>query len=90
MISDELAKEWQDKLTREESLSSEEEQVLEQWNASQEDAESQTLAKSSEESWATILENQVNTALIQLMFLTKPKEKMMASDEALKKELIQL
>ncbi len=91
MISDELAKQLHDKSTRGKSLSSEEQSLLEQWYAFQDDAETQTLAnKSSGESRITILQTQVNTAFIQLMTVTKRIQEMMAENETLKGEIIQL
>jgi len=90
MISDELAKQLHDKSTRGKSLSSEEQSLLEQWYAFQDDAETQTLAKSSDESRITILQTQVNTAFIQLMTVTKRIQEMMAENETLKGEIIQL
>jgi len=90
MISDELAKQLHDKSTRGKSLSSEEQSSLEQWYAFQDDAETQTLTKSYDESKITILQTQVNNAFIQLMTVTKQIPGMIAENEALKGEIIQL
>jgi len=90
MISDELAKQLHDKSTRGKSLSLEEQSLLEQWYAFQDQAEIQTLAKSYDETRLLILQTQVNTALSQLMTVTKQVQKMMAENEALKGDIIQL
>jgi len=90
MISDELAKQLHDKSTRGKSLSLEEQTLLEQWYAFQDQAESQTLVKSSDKTRLAILQTHVNTALIQLMTVTKQVQEMMTENETLKGEIIQL
>jgi hypothetical protein len=90
MISDELAKQLHDKSTRGKSLSLEEQGLLEQWYAFQDQAETQTLAKSYDETRLFMLQTQVNTALSQLMTVTKQIQQVIAENEALKGDIIQL
>jgi hypothetical protein len=90
MISDELARQLHDNSTRGKLLSVEEHSLLEQWYAVQDQGETQILAKSNDKTRLLRLQTQVDTALTQLMGITKQIQEVMAENKTLKREIIQL
>jgi hypothetical protein len=90
MVSDDLAKELHDKATRGQTLSAEEQRQLENWYASQDTAESKTLGLAAGERTLATLQAQVDTALAQLMIVTKRIQKVTSENETLRREIATL
>ncbi|MBI4330319.1 MAG: hypothetical protein HY673_03445 [Chloroflexi bacterium] len=90
MISDDLAKQLHDKVTRGEPLSVEEQMQLEKWYALQDNAESMALNLTTAEKTLTNLQTQIDAALVQLMTVTKRIQEIAAENETLRRETITL
>ena len=91
MASDNLAKQLHDRQTRGESLSMEEQSLLEYWYALQDNAESNMLPglTNNERTLAT-LQAQVEAAFTQLMTAIKRIQEVASENEALRGEIANL
>ncbi|MDY6876057.1 MAG: hypothetical protein SWK90_07660 [Chloroflexota bacterium] len=87
MISDEIAKQLHDEATRGVSLSAEEQSLLENWYALQDRTESNALGLAADEEALTILQAQVEAALVQLITVTKRIQEIASENEALRREI---
>jgi SMC interacting uncharacterized protein involved in chromosome segregation len=92
MISDDAGRNLHDRLTRGEPLSSEEQSLLEEWYALQDDAERQLLGLSGipDESNITTIQTQVDAALAQLAAMTARIQEIASENTALKQEISEL
>jgi peptidoglycan hydrolase CwlO-like protein len=90
MKSDNLAKQLHDKFTRGKPLSSEEQTLLEEWYTHHDEIENNLLVNSYEKTRVESLQNQVNTALNQLMTVTKQVQEIAVENETLKSEVHEL
>jgi chromosome segregation ATPase len=90
MISDDLAKQLNDKATRGELLSAEEQSLLEDWYAFQDRIESNTLGLTTDEKTLADLRAQVEAALVQLVTVTKRIQEIASENEALRREIATL
>ncbi|MEN8217599.1 MAG: hypothetical protein ABFS56_14765 [Pseudomonadota bacterium] len=90
MESDNLAKQLHDKFTRGKPLSSEEQTLLEEWYTHHDDIENNILVNYYDKTRVESLQNQVNTALSQLMTVTKRVQEIAAENETLKREIHEL
>lgn len=87
MVSDDLAKQLHDRATRGELLSAEEQSLLEDWYALLDCMESDTLGLTTDEKTLASLQAQVESALIQLMTVTKRIQEVAAENETLRHEV---
>jgi uncharacterized coiled-coil DUF342 family protein len=90
MESDNLAKQLHDKFTRGKPLSSEEQTLLEEWYTHHDDIENNILVNYYDKTRVENLQNKVNTALSQLMTVTKRVQEIAAENETLKREIHEL
>jgi peptidoglycan hydrolase CwlO-like protein len=90
MISDDLGQQLHDRSTRGEILSADEQAQLEEWYASQDQAESGTLGLTAVEPTLSRLQAQVDAALIQLTTVTKRIQDIAAENESLRREIATL
>lgn len=87
MISDDLAKQLHDKVTKGESLSTKEQAKLEKWYTFQDSAENNVLGLTAAEKKISTLQSQVNSALSQLMTVTKHIQEIASENESLRREV---
>lgn len=88
MISDDMGKQLHQKFTRGEALSTEEHTQLEEWYASQDDAERHALGLASiNEEELTALQAQVDAALAQLTTATTRIQEIASENETLRQEI---
>jgi chromosome segregation ATPase len=87
MISDDSARQLHDKATRGESLSAEQQSLLENWYALQDRDENNTLGLASDEKTLNTLQAQVEAALIQVATIAKRIQEVASENEALKREI---
>ena len=87
MISDDLAKQLHDKATRGKLISVEEHSLLENWYALQDSSESDVLKLADDEKTLPTIQVQVETALTQLMSVTKRIREIASENEALRQEI---
>jgi cell division protein FtsB len=87
MVSEDLAKQLHNRVTRGESLSSEEQALLEEWYSLQDSAEQQILISTSNEKELANLRTQVETMLAQLTTVTQRIQEIAAENESLKREI---
>ena len=87
MSSDNLAKQLHDKSTRGESLSAEEQLMLENWYATQDRAESAALGLMEDEQTASSLQSQIESALTQLTVVTTRIQDIAAENNALRHDV---
>ena len=90
MTSDDLAKLLHDETTRGASLSAEEQSLLENWYALQDRTESNALGLAADEKALTVLQAQVEAALMQLMTVTKRIQEIASENETLRREIATL
>ena len=90
MVSDNLAKQLHDKATRDEALTAEEQTLLKNWYALQDNAENDALGLTEEEQVVTTLQTQVEAALTQLTIVTKRIQETASENEALRRETTRL
>jgi septal ring factor EnvC (AmiA/AmiB activator) len=87
MVSDDLFRQLHDKATRGEPLSAEERAQLENWYALQDSAESRVLGLPAVEKTPATLQAHIDTALAQLMTVTKRVQEIAAENETLRREI---
>jgi septal ring factor EnvC (AmiA/AmiB activator) len=90
MISDELARQLHDRVTRGDELSAEELVQLEHWYALQDRAESDVLGVTAAEKTSATLQARIDTTLAQLTAVTKHIQEITAENEALRREITAL
>ena len=90
MISNEFAEKLHDKVTRGELISEKEQLQLEEWYAYQDKAEANLYVLNSGTEHLASLKTQVETALSQLMAVTKRIQKIASENETLRNEIIKL
>ncbi len=90
MISDDLGKVLHDKVTREKSLSDEEQAQLESWYEFQDSVEIDILGITTSEETVVTLQSQIETTLTQLMTITKRIQETVSENEVLRREIISL
>ena len=89
MVSEDLARQLHDRVTRGELLSEEEQVMLKNWYALQDRAEGDTLgiARGEKTLTLTTLQVQVKAALTQLTTVTKRIQKIASENKALRHEI---
>ncbi len=90
MISDHIARELHDRLSRGETLLAEEQKQLENWYASQDAAESKILGLATSEKTAASLQAQVDATLTQLITVTQRIQAVASENETLRREIATL
>ncbi|MBI4758581.1 MAG: hypothetical protein HY783_06225 [Chloroflexi bacterium] len=90
MISDDIGRKLHDRSSRGETLSAEEQKQLENWYASQDNAESKMLGLTASEKTVASLQTQIDSALAQLMVVTKRIQEVASENEALRREIAAL
>jgi len=88
MVSDNIGKQLHDQFTRGKSLSSEEQSLLQEWYGIQDSLENNLLI--NDENILKTVQIQLDSALDQLMIVTKRVQEMAAENEALKQEVLEL
>ena len=87
MISDKETKRLHDKATRGLSLTAEEQSQLQNWYSLHDSIENKKLGLTTNEKKSVSLQNQIDTALEQLMTVTKRIQKVTSENQALKREV---
>lgn len=87
MISDDLGQVLHDRSTRGETLSAEEQLLLERWYEAQDKLESQLLALTPDEKALANLQSQIEGALTQLISLTNRIQQVASENELLRQEI---
>ncbi len=90
MTSEDIAKQLHDRATRGELLSTEEQSLLKNWYALQDNAESAALGLTEDEKALTTLQTQVEAALTQLTIVTRRIQEVASENEALRRETVRL
>jgi hypothetical protein len=90
MISENIARQLHDRSTRSELLSAEEQSVLRNWYALQDDAESDVLGLTGDDEALVMLQNQIEATLTQLTIVTQRIQEVASENETLRHETIRL
>jgi peptidoglycan hydrolase CwlO-like protein len=90
MISDDLGKQLHDRATRGETLSTEEQRLLEEWYVEQDRIEMTELGLATETEMVASLQSQVDSALAQLTAVTKRIQEIAEENETLRREIAAL
>ncbi len=88
MSLDDVAQKLHDRFSRGETLSVEEQKQLQDWYTSQDIAESRILGSSVSEETAISLQTQIDTALAQLLTVTKRIQEIASENETLRHEIV--
>ncbi len=90
MISDDFGKTLHDRATRGEALSDKEQTQLESWYERQDNIENDILGATTDDKIIAKLQVQIETALTQLMTITKRIQEVSSENESLRQEIIGL
>ena len=90
MSKDEFAQQLHDKATRGESLSAEEEALLQQWYARQDQEEGAMLTRTAPPESVAALQTQVDAALAQLLTVSQRIQALTAENEAVRRDIAAL